>query len=235
MGRWLFGGLKGQSPGWWRASPAHKATKHSLPREGVVLREPQLNCCVRDNNEAPAPIGSEGLQEAGTQESALTTTPLQPSRSEPPNPRRAQYTPPSWGSSSWSGLRSGGSGHCGLSEGVGVGSFFPASGLLVALGGFSLGFLVALGGFSLGGFSLGFLGGLEDPSGGCLVALGPLSFFPFFPLSLAFPGGAVQDADSGQINEEPPLCPRYPPQGAHNLGKGAVDSSVFPKSRKLKG
>ena len=267
MGRWLFGGLKGQSPGWWRASPAHKATKHSLPREGVVLREPQLNCCVRDNNEAPAPIGSEGLQEAGTQESALTTTPLQPSRSEPPNPRRAQYTPPSWGSSSWSGLRSGGSGHCGLSEGVGVGSFFPASGLLVALGGFSLGFLVALGGFSLGsfslgcfslgflvalggfslgflvalggfslgGFSLGFLGGLEDPSGGCLVALGTLSFFPFFPLSLAFPGGAVQDADSGQINEEPPLCPRYPPQGAHNLGKGAVDSSVFPKSRKLRG
>ena len=234
MGRWLFGGLKGQSPGWWRASPAHKATKHSLPREGVVLREPQLNC-VRDNNEAPAPIGSEGLQEAGTQESALTTTPLQPSRSEPPNPRRAQYTPPSWGSSSWSGLRSGGSGHCGLSEGVGVGSFFPASGLLVALGGFSLGFLVALGGFSLGGFSLGFLGGLEDPSGGCLVALGPLSFFPFFPLSLAFPGGAVQDADSGQINEEPPLCPRYPPQGAHNLSKGAVDSSVFPKSRKLRG
>ena len=224
MGRWLFGGLKGQSPGWWRASPAHKATKHSLPREGVVLREPQLNCCVRDNNEAPAPIGSEGLQEAGTQESALTTTPLQPSRSEPPNPRRAQYTPPSWGSSSWSGLRSGGSGHCGLSEGVGVGSFFPASGLLVALGG-----------FSLGGFSLGFLGGLEDPSGGCLVALGTLSFFPFFPLSLAFPGGAVQDADSGQINEEPPLCPRYPPQGAHNLGKGAVDSSVFPKSRKLRG
>ena len=78
----------------------------------------------------------------------------------------------------------------------------------MALGGFSLGFLVALGGFSLGGFSLGFLGGLEDPSGGCLVALGLLSFFPFFPLSLAFPGGTVQDADSGQINEEPPLCPR---------------------------
>ena len=81
------------------------------------------------------------------------------------------------------------------------------------MGGFSLGFLVALGGFSLGGFSLGFLGGLEDPSGGCLVALGLLSFFPFFPLSLAFPGGTVQDAHSGQINEELPLCPRYPTQG----------------------
>lgn len=95
--------------------------------------------------------------------------------------------------------------------------FFPARGLFVALGGFSLGFLVALGGFSLGflvalgGFSLGFLvalggfsfpflGGLGDPSRGCLVALGSLSFFPFFPLSLAFSGGAIQDEDVSQIN-----------------------------------
>lgn len=72
-------------------------------------------------------------------------------------------------------------------------------GFLVALGGFSLGFLVALGGFSLGGFSLGFLGGLEDPSGGCLVALGLLSFFPFFPLSLAFPGRMGRAECAGKV------------------------------------
>ena len=132
-----------------------------------------------------------------------------------------------------------------------MGCFFPARGFLVALGGFSLGFLVAFGGFSLGflvafggfslgflvafgGFSLGFLGGLGDPSLGCLVALGPLSFFPFFPLSLAFPGGAVQDADSGQISDEPSLRPMRPPpptQGARHLGKGALVSPAFPRSR----
>lgn len=85
---------------------------------------------------------------------------------------------------------------------------------------------------------MGFLGGLEDDSGGCLVALGPLSFFPFFPLSLAFPGGAVQDADSGKINEEPPLCPMCPPhprQGAYNLGRGAAVSPAFPRWGKLRG
>ena len=82
-----------------------------------------------------------------------------------------------------------------------MGGLFPAKGFLVALGGFSLGFLVALGGFSLGflvalgGFSLGFLGGLRGPSRGCLADLGPLAFFPFFPLSLAFSRGAVVNAD----------------------------------------
>lgn len=67
----------------------------------------------------------------------------------------------------------------------------------MALGGFSLGFLVALG-----GFSLGFLVGLVEPSG-CFVALGPLSFFPFFSLSLFFCGGTVKNKDEGTDNQSP--------------------------------
>lgn len=84
-------------------------------------------------------------------------------------------------------------------------------GFLVALGGFSLGFLVALGGFSLGFFvalgvfSFPFLGGLVDPSRGCFVTLGPLSFFPFFPLSLFFSEGAAKDEDVGS-NHQSPFC-----------------------------
>lgn len=146
-------------------------------------------------------------------------------------------------------------------------SFFPARGLLVALGntpwaswwpwgllqqgllsrGFSLGLLLlgllggfgwlflgllgGLGGFLLGWLLLGFLGGLEDPSGGCFGRLGPFVLLPFLPFVFGFSGGTVQDADSGQINEEPPLCPGIPCK----VGKGAVGSSVFPKSRKLRG
>lgn len=108
-----------------------------------------------------------------------------------------------------------------------MGGLFPARGLLVVLGGFSLGLLVALGGFSLGllvalggfslglfvalgGFSLGFLGDAGDASSGCFSFLGLLSFLPFFPLSLAFSRSAVQDADLGQINGEPTLCPISP-------------------------
>lgn len=86
-----------------------------------------------------------------------------------------------------------------------MGGLFPARGLLVALGGFSLGLFVALG-----GFSLGFLGGVGDASSGCFSFLGLLSFLPFFPLSLAFSRSAVQDADLGQINGEPTLCPISP-------------------------
>lgn len=148
---------------------------------------------------------------------------MSPKRSEP---QGACYKPLSWGSSSGLGLEGGGSGHSSVSKGATIEGLFPAEGLLVALGGFSLGFLVALGGFSLGflvalgGFSLGFLvalggfsfpflGGLVDPSTGCFVTLGPLSFFPFFPLSLFFSGGTAKDEDVGLINQSPFCVPMW--------------------------
>lgn len=121
-----------------------------------------------------------------------------------------------------------------VSKGGTVENFFPAEGLLVALGGFSLGFLVALGGFSLGflvalggfslgflvalgGFSFGFFVGLVEPSM-CFAALGPLSFFPFFSLSLFFCGGTVKDKDEGTGDQEPNLCAHVVPLDAQSLG-----------------
>ena len=125
------------------------------------------------------------------------------------------------------GLEGEGSNRSSVSKGATVENFFPAEGLLVALGGFSLGFLVALGGFSLGflvalggfslgflvalgGFSFGFLVGLVEPSRG-FVALGPLSFFPFFSLSLFFSGGTVKDEDAGADNQSLICVPTWSP------------------------
>lgn len=115
------------------------------------------------------------------------------------------YKPLSSGSSLVPGLEGEVSERSGVSKGATVENLFPAEGLLVALGGFSLGFLVALG-----GFSFGFLVGLVEPSR-CFAALGPLSFFPFFSLSLFFSGGAVKDEDAGADDQSSVCVPSWSP------------------------
>lgn len=135
-----------------------------------------------------------------SQESFLIS--LSSKRSEP---QGSCYKPLFCGSSWALGLEGEGSNRSSVSKGATVENFFPAEGLLVALGGFSLGFLVALG-----GFSFGFLVGLVEPSRG-FVALGPLSFFPFFSLSLFFSGGTVKDEDAGADNQSLICVPTWSP------------------------